>query len=290
MIVLHMWFLSRRLRITIKDIGSGLTGQRIVFKESNLFKLRASVGEDEGKEFEEIISEDILKQVKRSGHGFRSFFVMKDTDHKRGILKRESLDKRAALLIVESIHFRSGNAGVLFAKQKIVGILVTVIINRSFAFFNLFSFTHGDLSSQREVINTEIPENTTLDICIKRFNGYIKFGMVFKNVIKRLAFGKKRTDSLSNEDSVRFRQVYTLPGIGQMKEVLFVSRRSVVEEMIQSAFADAFAMIAGADGTVTQQTGLLYILRTFFRTMPVGFGTAFEICADDRGIKTITGL
>ena len=61
MIVLHMWFLSRRLRITIKDIGSGLTGQRIVFKESNLFKLRASVCEDEGKEFEEIISEDILK-------------------------------------------------------------------------------------------------------------------------------------------------------------------------------------------------------------------------------------
>lgn len=61
MIVLHMWFLSRRLRITIKDIGSGLSGQRIVFKESNLFKLRASVCEDEGKEFEEIISEDILK-------------------------------------------------------------------------------------------------------------------------------------------------------------------------------------------------------------------------------------
>lgn len=215
---------------------------------------------------------------------------MKDTDHKRGILKRERLDKRAALLIVESIHFRSGNAGVLFAKQQIVGILVTVIINRSFALFNPFSFAHGDLSSQREVINTEIPENTTLDICIKRFNRHIKFRMIFKNVIKRLAFGKKRSDSLSNEDSVRFRQVYTLLGIGQMKEVLFVSRRSIVEEMIQSAFADAFTMIAGADGTVTQQTGLLYILRTFFRTMPVGFGAAFEICADDRGIKTITGL
>ena len=167
MIVLHMRFLRGSLRITIEDIRSCFSGQRIGLKEGDFFKLRASVGEDEGEEFEEIISEDILK---------------------RGILKRESLDIWAVRLIVEGIHFSSRDTRILLAEQKVVGILVAVVVDRFFAYFDLFSLSHGDLPSEREVIDAEILENAALNVCIKGFDGNIKFGMIFKDMIKRLAF------------------------------------------------------------------------------------------------------
>ena len=211
MIVLHMRFLRRSQRITIEDIRSWFSGQRIGLKEGDLFKLRTPVGEDEGEEFEEIISEDILKQVKGRNHRFRGLFMMEDTDHQRSILKRESLDIWAAGLIVEGIHFGSRDTGILLAEQKVVGILVAVVINRFFAYFDLFSLSHGHLPSEREVIDAEILENAALDVCIKGFDGKIKFGMIFEDMIKRLAFIKKRLDRLSNQDSVRLRQVHPLP-------------------------------------------------------------------------------
>ena len=45
MIVLHMRFLIGSLRITIEDIRSCFSGQRIGLKEGDFFKFRASVGE-----------------------------------------------------------------------------------------------------------------------------------------------------------------------------------------------------------------------------------------------------
>ena len=198
MIVLHMRFLRGGLRITIEDIRSCFSGQRIGLKEGDFFKFRASVGEDEGEEFEEIISEDILKQVKGRSHRFRGLFMMEDTDHQRGILKRESLDIWAVRLIVEGIHFSSRDTRILLAEEKVVGILVAVVVDRFFAYFDLFSLSHGDLPSEREVIDAEILENAALNVCIKGFDGNIKFGMIFKDMIKRLAFIKKWLDSLSN--------------------------------------------------------------------------------------------
>src|SRR5699024_8064962 len=171
MIVLNMRFLRGSLRITIEDIRSCFSGQRIGLKEGDFFKLGASVGEDEGEEFEEIISEDILKQVKGRSHRFRGLFMMEDTDHQRGILKRESLDIWAVRLIVEGIHFSSRDTRILLAEQKVVGILVAVVVDRFFAHFDLFSLSHGDLPSEREVIDAEILENAALDVCIKGFDG-----------------------------------------------------------------------------------------------------------------------
>ena len=87
---------------------------------------------------------------------------------------------------------------MLLAEQKVVGILVAVVINRFFAYFDLFSLTHRYLPSEREVIDAEILENAALNVCIKGFDGNIKFGMIFKDMIKRLAFIKEWLDSLSN--------------------------------------------------------------------------------------------
>ena len=124
--------------------------------------------------------------------------MMEDTYHQRGILKRESLDIWAVRLIVEGIHFSSRDTRILLAEQKVVGILVAVVVDRFFAYFDLFSLSHGDLPSEREVIDAEILENSALNVCIKGFDGNIKFGMIFKDMIKRLAFIKKWLDSLSN--------------------------------------------------------------------------------------------
>ena len=87
---------------------------------------------------------------------------------------------------------------MLLAEQKVVGILVAVVINRFFAYFDLFSLAHRNLSSEREVIDAEILENATFDVCIKRFDRYIKFRVVFKDMIERLTFIKERLDGLSN--------------------------------------------------------------------------------------------
>ena len=124
--------------------------------------------------------------------------MMEDTDHQRGILKRESLDIWAVRLIVEGIHFSSRDTRILLAEEKVVGILVAVVVDRFFAYFDLFSLTHRYLPSEREVIDAEILENAAFDVCIKGFDGNIKFRVVFKDMIKRLAFIKKWLDSLSN--------------------------------------------------------------------------------------------
>ena len=124
--------------------------------------------------------------------------MMEDTDHQRGILIRESLDIWAVRLIVEGIHFSSRDTRILLAEEKVVGILVAVVVDRFFAYFDLFSLTHRYLPSEREVIDAEILENAALNVCIKGFDGNIKFGMIFKDMIKRLAFIKKWLDSLSN--------------------------------------------------------------------------------------------
>ena len=60
--------------------------------------------------------------------------------------------------------------------------------------------------SEEEVIDAEIPEYAApLDICIKG-----------------LTFIKKRGDSLSNERSMRVRQVHTLPEIGHIIKEIFL--------------------------------------------------------------------
>ena len=64
--------------------------------------------------------------------------MMEDTDHQRGILKRESLDIWAVRLIVEGIHFSSRDTRILLAEEKVVGILVAVVVDRFFAYFDLF--------------------------------------------------------------------------------------------------------------------------------------------------------
>ena len=66
MIVLHMRFLRGSLRITIEDIRSCFSGQRIGLKEGDFFKFRASVGEDEGEEFEELSVRMREKSLKKS--------------------------------------------------------------------------------------------------------------------------------------------------------------------------------------------------------------------------------
>ena len=97
--------------------------------------------------------------------------MMEDTDHQRSILKRESLDIWAAGLIVEGIHFGSRDTGILLGRTEGSRILVAVVINRFFAYFDLFSLSHGHLPSEREIIDAEILENAALDVCIKGFDG-----------------------------------------------------------------------------------------------------------------------
>ncbi len=59
---------------------------------------------------------------------------------------------------------------MLVAEQKVVGILVAFVINGFFAYFDLFSLAHRDLSSEREVIDAEILENAAFDVCVKGFD------------------------------------------------------------------------------------------------------------------------
>ncbi len=123
---------------------------------------------------------------------------MKDTDHKRGILKRERLDIWAVRLIVEGIHFSSRDTRILLAEEKVVGILVAVVVDRFFAYFDLF-LCRMETCLLREKLS--MPKSLKMPPSMyvyKGFDGNIKFRMIFKDMIKRLAFIKKWLDSLSN--------------------------------------------------------------------------------------------
>ena len=48
---------------------------------------------------------------------------------------------------------------------------MAVVVDRFFAYFDLSSLSHGDLPSEREVIDAEILENAALNVCIKGFDG-----------------------------------------------------------------------------------------------------------------------
>ena len=170
-------------------------------------------------------------------------------------------------MIVYSIHFCCRDRGVSGNKLQIVGKLVAIIINRLFTLLKFFSCAHGYLPAKREVIYVKIFENTALNVGIERFHGEVKFGMVCKDLIKRLAFEQERSNRLSNQDAFRFRKVDALSGIGEMEKVSLVSLDSVVEVMIEPTMVDLVTMVAGTDRAVSKGTVLFNIGRTILRAV-----------------------
>ena len=267
-----------------------LPGFRILFKEGGLFKLCPTVGEDQGKKPEIIYAEKLLKKIQGRSHGLRSFFLMKKTDHKPGVLKEKGLDIRSMVLIVKSIHFRCGDGRIGSDKFQIVGELMSIIINWLSAFFELFSFLHGNLSAEGKIINLKVLKDSAFDVSVERLDGKAELRVVVKDLVKGLSLFQEGCDGLGNQQPFRFGKIDALPGVGQVEKISLMGVRGIVEVMIQPTAADVGTMVAGTDGTVTKGTGLFGIRRTTFRTGSARFGALLKIGADNWRIEAVARL
>ena len=75
-----------------------------------------------------------------------------------------------------------------------------------------------------------------------------------------------------------------------MEEVSLVCFAGIVEVMIQPTAVDSVTMVAGANGAVTQGTGLFDIGRTILGAVSAGFRALFKVGTDNSGIKAAARL
>ena len=81
-IVFHMAFLVSRIRIAIKDFGSGATADRTDFERDRVAEFRAIVGQDDRKQHTETIEAEVLLQfVEHVDDGLRGISLAEEQPH-----------------------------------------------------------------------------------------------------------------------------------------------------------------------------------------------------------------
>ena len=64
---------------------------------------------------------------------------MKESNHDASISNREGLDERSILTVVNRVHFSSGDGRILGKEVEVIGISVSIVVNRLFSFFQSVS-------------------------------------------------------------------------------------------------------------------------------------------------------
>ena len=142
-IVFHMAFLVSRIRIAIKDFGSGATVDRTDFERDRVAEFRAVVGQDEGKQHTEAVETEALFQlVEHVDDRLRGVSLTEEQPHHPAGVELHGQQSFSARTPDDAVHLHHGKIRIFVPER------LKICISPSDAAFLVDFVIHG-LSSAR---------------------------------------------------------------------------------------------------------------------------------------------
>ena len=190
---------------------------------------------------EEPGPENLFEEADPGEHGSGSFFFLQESKEQTGIHKLESLDERAAqLIIVDGVHLRHEDAGVLVKVRDVVLVGTSLQVAPVLPFLIgcglCFGKFPGDLSAQiHDGYAGHLMKHIGFDVVIDGFLTDAEFRMSLKDLVGGEALLEERTDDVSHGLSFRGGQIDADSGVNKSLPVGGLSLFGVVIILVEAA-------------------------------------------------------